>query len=162
MPLSVCRSFDCSAPTVLQETSLLSAMSSVSNARFDTKHRLIRGIALLFLIHAAIDLASPELCRGETLEDDCQGLIAVATLQRIGNASSPVASIAASDQQNTNEPSEQPSGDDDCFCCCSHVLPGAVIAAVAGTDIRSPVTSLECLSAPSPPLARAFRPPRFA
>ena len=136
-------------------------MSSVSNTSFSRKRRLIRGIALLFLIHAAMDLAFPELCRGETLEDDCQGLIAEATLQRIGIASTPVASIAASNKQRTNDPSEQPSGGDDCFCCCSHVLPGTVIAAMAVNDIRSPVTRLEYLSAASPPLARAFRPPRL-
>jgi hypothetical protein len=145
-----------------KQRSLFRAMSSVSNANPNRKRRLIRSIALLFLLHAAIDLTSPQLCMGETLEADCQGLIAVAARQRTDKSGTPVASIATSDKQGTDDPSEQPCGDEDCFCCCSHVIPGTVIAAMAVTNIGSPVTRLEYLSAPSPPLARAFHPPRFA
>ena len=136
-------------------------MLLVSSTRSSTSHRLIRGVALLILSHAAMDLAFPDLCRGETLENDCQGLIAAATRERSRVASSSVAHLEASDKPRTNDPSEQPSGGDECFCCCSHVLPGTVIAAISVTDLRSPVTRLEYLSAASPPLARAFRPPRF-
>jgi hypothetical protein len=134
-------------------------MSSVSNPSSSRKRRLVRGIALLFLIHAALDLASPDLCRGERLEGDFQGLIAVTAQQDKIIAS--VANLATSDKHGTDDPSEQPLGEEDCFCCCSHVLPEKVIAAMAVTDIGSPVTRLEYLSAPSPPLARTFHPPRF-
>jgi hypothetical protein len=138
-------------------------MSFVSNTSSSRKRRLIRGIALLFLIYTAMDIASPELCRGETLGDLGQTLVAMGSPQLLDNDSSNGPRIAASDNQPTNESSEQPSGDDDCcFCCCSHVLPGTVIANVAVTDLRSSVTFLEYLSVPSPPLARTFHPPRSA
>lgn len=122
--------------------------------------RVIRGIALMFLIYTAMDLASPGLCRGESLGDGRPGLVAVARPTRLSSAR--IARVEAGDNQPTNEPAEQPSDDDDCFCCCSHVLPGTVIATVEVTDLRSPSAFLESLSVPSPPLARAFHPPRFA
>ena len=137
-------------------------MSSVSSTRSGPRRRLIRGIALLFLVYTAMDIASPDLCNGEMLGDSRQGLVAVGNPQRTSNARSSVARIEASDHQRTNDPPEQPHDDDDCFCCCSHVLSGTVTAAIAVTDMRSHVTRLEYLSVLSPPLARAFHPPRFA
>jgi hypothetical protein len=137
-------------------------MSSVFNTRFGTRRRLIRGIALLFLVYTAMDIASPDLCNGEVLGDSRQGLVAVGNPQRTSNARPSVARIEASDRQRTNDPPEQPHDDDDCFCCCSHVLPGTVTAAIAVTDMRSHVTRPEYFSVLSPPLARAFHPPRFA
>lgn len=137
-------------------------MSSVFNTRFGTRRRLIRGIALLFLVYTAMDIASPDLCNGELLGDSRQGLVAVGNPQRTSNARPSVARIEASDRQRTNDPPEQPHDDDDCFCCCSHVLPGTVTAAIAVTDMRSHVTRPEYFSVLSPPLARAFHPPRLA
>ena len=138
-------------------------MSSISNTNYPRKRRLIRGIALLFLIYTAMDIASPDLCRGETLGDLGQKLVAIGTPQLLDNDGSTGPRIAASDNQPTNEPSEQQSDDDDCcFCCCSHVLPGTVVANMAVTDISSPVTFLDYLSVASPPLARTFHPPRSA
>jgi hypothetical protein len=137
-------------------------MSSVSNTRFGTKRRLIRGIALLFLVYTAIDIAAPDLCKGETLGDAGHRLIAVGDPKSAGTLGSPIARIEPADQQSPSDPSEQPHDDDDCFCCCSHVLPGTVTAAVAVTDLVSSVTNLEHDSVLSPPLARAFHSPRFA
>ena len=137
-------------------------MSSVSNTRFGTKRRLIRGIALLFLVYTAIDIAAPDLCRGETLLDIGKRSITVSSPKSAGTFASSVARIEPSDQQPTNDPSEQPHDDDDCFCCCSHILPGTVTAALAVTDLISKATNLQSHSVLSPPLARAFHPPRFA
>jgi len=136
-------------------------MSSLSHKRFGTRRRLIRAIALLFLVYTAMDIASPDLCRGKTPGDIGQGLLAIGSPQFIDNGSSTVPRIEALDNQSKHEPSEQPSDDDDCcFCCCSHVLPVTAIANVAVTDLRSQVNFLEHHSVPSPPLARAFHPPR--
>ena len=155
-------SFDCSLRHVLQETSLLQAMSSVSHTRSGARRQLIRAIALLFLIYTGMDLASPDLCRGETLGDGRLGLVAITQPALTRDASSSVARIDASDNQPTNDPSDQPHDDDDCFCCCTHVLPGTVVASIGVTDLVSPMTNFEPHSVSSPPLARAFHPPRFA
>ena len=155
------RFFDCRQAPVLQGTLLFQAMSSVSNTS-SRKRRLIRGVALLFLIYTAIDIAAPDLCRGEILGDIGQGSIAAAAPGSTDSLDSSVARIGLSAQQPSDS-SEQPSDDDDCcFCCCAHVLPARVTAAMAVTDIRSPVTRFEYLSVPSPPLAPEFHPPRFA
>ena len=137
-------------------------MSPVSHTRSGSRRQLIRAIALLFLIYTAMDLASPDLCRGETLGNGRQGLVAFATPQVTRDAGISVARSDASGNRPTNEPSDQPSDDDDCFCCCTHVLPVTVIASIAVTDLVSPMMSSEPHSVSSPPLARAFHPPRFA
>lgn len=136
-------------------------MLLISNTRSATRLRLIRGIALFFVIYIAIDLTSLDLCRGEVLEDSGEGLVAVAGSQLTGTSSLFVARIEASDKLRTNVPSWPLSNDDDCFCCCTHVLPGKVTSPIELTDIRSPKISLEYLSVPSPSLARAFHPPRL-
>jgi hypothetical protein len=82
--------FDCYQPPVLQETSLFQAMSSVSNTSSGRKRRLIRGVALLFLIHTAVDIAAPDLCRGETLGDTGQRSIAVGAPASTDNVGSSV------------------------------------------------------------------------
>ena len=155
--------FDCSSMPVLQETSLFQAMSSVSHTNSNRKSRLIRAVALLFLIYTAIDIAAPDLCRGETLGDSDQGSIAVGAPASNDNVGLSVARIGPLDQQPRNDSSDQPSCNDDCcFCCCAHVLPGTVTAAMAVTDIRSAITRFEYLLVPAPPLAPEFHPPRFA
>lgn len=126
--------------------------------RLDRWRRLIRAIALLFLVHAAIDIASPELCRGEA---DWLGLTAVNSSPLKSDATFAIDPFDRSDSQSTNEHGELPSDGEECFCCCTHVLPGIVIASIVVTDLRSPVTFLAYLSLPSPPLDRAFHPPRF-
>jgi hypothetical protein len=127
------------------------------------RRRLIRGVALLFLIYTAIDIAAPDLCRGETLGDSGQTSIALNAPESTDEVGLSAARIERSDKQPTSNPSEQPSGDDDCcFCCCAHVLPGTVTAAMAVTDMRSPVTRAKYHLVPSPPLAPEFHPPRFA
>ncbi len=136
-------------------------MSPVSKRGSPGKRRLIRGIALLFLIYTAIDIASPDLCRGETLGDIGQESIAAGELQSFDELGSTGCFIEAANSQPTNEPGQQPLGDEDCcFCCCAHLLPGTVIANVGVTDIRSSVSSLQSLLVPSPSLVPEFRPPR--
>ena len=137
-------------------------MLSLSCTRFVISRRLIRGIALMFLIYTAMDLAAPGVCRGEALGDGRPGLVAAAKRPTNQNTTTSIGHKESTSNQPTNEPSERPSDDDDCFCCCSHVIPGSVIGNIAVTDIRSISAYLEYVSVPSPPLARTFHPPRFA
>lgn len=148
---------------MLQETSLFQAMLSVSTTSSSGRRRFIRGVALLFLIYTAIDIAAPELCRGGTLGDSGQRSFAVNAPESTDDLGLSEARIEPSHQPPTSNPSEPPSGDDDCcFCCCAHVLPETVTAAMAVTDMRSPVMRFEYHLVPSPALAPAFHPPRFA
>ena len=68
-----------------------------------------------------MDIVLPDLCRGEIPGDMGQVSVAVGASRFIEKLSSTVPRIEASDNLPTNEPSEQPSDDDCCFCCCSHV-----------------------------------------
>ena len=103
-------------------------MSSISGASSGKKQRLLRGIALMFLIYTAMDLASPDLCRGEAIGDNPQGIVAEVRPRLIDNARQSVDRLEASDKEPTNEPAEQPSDDDDCFAvahmyCLEQSLP---------------------------------------
>jgi hypothetical protein len=109
----------------------------------------------------AIDFAFADPCRGDVLGGS-QRLIAAARPQLTDIVMASVARVEASDNEGTNEPARQPSNDDDCFCCCSHVLPGTVTTTLGVTELRSPGISLEYLAVPSTPLAPAFPPPRSA
>ena len=123
--------------------------------------RLVRAIALLFLVHTGADLVFPQLCSEEPVGIVMNQSFSVAE-DPVGDYQVVAASVPRSNESSENPRREDPPKDEDCFCCCSHVLPGTITAAIAVTDIRSHVTRVEYLSVLSPPLARAFHPPRFA
>lgn len=59
-----------------------------------------------------------------------------------------------------HSPSKAPH-DEDCFCCCAHVVP-AQTHSLAAVPIAAllPDARLD-IAVPSPPLTTAYRPPRF-
>lgn len=126
-----------------------------------SKGRLVRAVAVLFLLHTGADLVFPQLCNEEPVGITMNQSFSVAE-DPVGDYQAVAASVPRSNESSENPRRKDPPKDEDCFCCCSHVLPGTITAAIAVTDIPSHVTRLEYLSVLSPPLARAFHPPRFA
>jgi hypothetical protein len=123
------------------------------------RQRLARAIALLFLIYTAIDLAAPELCKGEG-SAVCPGVQIVGT--RRVEAASMGAVIECSGDLNQKEPAENSQGDEDCFCCCTHVIPEVVTASLEASDVASLAGAHKKLSLTSPAIPPAFHPPRSA
>jgi hypothetical protein len=126
--------------------------------------RLRRGIAIFlvafaFFDMAVIDVFFPQLCGDEQTShsinkpikstDNSSGQIAD-NLWAIGNRGSQPA-----------QDSHQSPADEDCFCCCSHIIPGAhVNVATLNFPPRPddpPITSL-----PSSSPHGVFRPPRHS
>jgi hypothetical protein len=68
----------------------------------------------------------------------------------------------ANRKESPSEPTDPHSQDEDCFCCCAHIVPGMVFVAPTLMDLKSPVTVQVLAAIPTPPLFRPFHPPRFA
>jgi hypothetical protein len=124
---------------------------------------LIRVIALFFIFYTGVDLISPQPC-GEELAGLSAAQIAEVSASRstIEPNSSPISLIKASDHSQHEQPTIPNSDDDDCFCCCSHVLPGMGFTSVIACEPIQLSIIISINSPLSPPLTNAYHPPRFA
>jgi hypothetical protein len=119
---------------------------------------LHRWFAVLLFMFASADLSadmiSPQLC--------CEGIgnLVVSVASSNQNLNDESALVAAEDFGH--EQSESPSNiDEDCFCCCSHILPG-IHFDVSVLDIKPPSSLLINTFLPTPPPQKTFRPPRLS
>lgn len=128
------------------------------------KRRLVRGIALFFVLFAFVDLAFPELC-GEGVQRFAGETHALApadggagdTIQLI----TAVNGVASNDSHRDQSPDQKPHAED-CFGCCGHVLPHLNLLKVsAPTSVPLQFTSARD-DLPSPPLQSPYHPPRLA
>jgi hypothetical protein len=129
-------------------------------------HRLIRRIrwrhlaAFLLLGIASfditvIDMISPQLCGDEAS--------AIPVENADGKSDQNVAVKATIIDQDSlpQQDSSETSTEDECFCCCSHVLPRPVVNHVTLNKMpRINIALIETL--PSPPPQDTFHPPRLA
>lgn len=122
---------------------------------------LARGIAILFLLYTGIDIACPQLCSEE--------LITVASAEETissdfyGQALVPYQyAVSAREESQRNEVPDQKSQDEDCFCCCAHVLPGTVFVTPAVPERKLIVWIQTEFVTPQSELARPYHPPRFS
>jgi len=120
------------------------------------RHPVIRAIALLFLVYTAIDIGCPELCRGEPLADD----FTLTASTKSERETSQDVSIAGVNEQGKETPAE-PCGDEDCFCCCAHVIPTPITVSLESFDASSPDNVEKYLVNLTPALPSEFHPPRF-
>ena len=122
---------------------------------------LRRGIVLIFFVMTLADIASPQNC-GE----DIWRLLKAGPAQVSVQASddfSPAASFISADIQKQQPPSDSDSApaEDDCFCCCSHVLPG-VFFHVDDPGFAPSVSEPTITALPTAPPQIAFHPPRLS
>ncbi len=131
--------------------------------RFSTRNgrckRLTRAVAIFFLLHAGADLALPQYFCAE----DFGGRAAASSTDSIKLAQNGQVASAfdKSDSIPSETPSEQVPHEEDCFCCCAHVLPSADLARIELNELRptQPVSKTDSL--PSPPVREMYRPPRI-
>jgi hypothetical protein len=104
--------------------------------------RISRFVALLLLLWTAVDLSIPSICRGEDPGSN------------MGQGASVV--------QRQDTDLSQPPGfqdDDDCFCCCSHIVPSSHFMADAEAHAVSS-TAVLCESQIDQYPRSLFHPPR--
>ena len=119
------------------------------------KQSLLRGIAFLFLFYTGVDLALTDYHRNETLDLSQAVISADSHDDRLALAAAPTT------PENLPNDSEAPR-DEDCFCCCAHVLPSPVFV---DSDIAV-LTQLRTVpirtTLPTAPIHSLYRPPRSA
>ena len=138
----------------------MSAGFSIGLVRKNHGH-LVRVLVIFFLLHAGADLVMPQyFCSGEEVgsipvQRDALAVISETDIPTLISVSSPTNS-------QPEQPQEQEPHEEDCFCCCAHVLPGAVIGSLVAFDLTSLPSPPGMASLPSPPLRGTYHPPRFA
>lgn len=117
--------------------------------------RIVRAVALFFVLFTVADITLPQyFCGGEEIGG--RTLAAMAAPETAGLGSDP-GTQAPSPGRDSEAPHEE-----DCFCCCAHVLPGLAVTPVVAAELRSQQPPLRLDTLPSPPLSLQYHPPRFA
>lgn len=101
-------------------------------------------VVAFLLLWTLVDLAFPSLCRAE-------GVVA-------GQAQATVAATAQVGP-GSGGGRELPYDDDDCFCCCSHVIPGSHIA-ISSPELTNRSKITIAVSEPFALPHTFFHPPR--
>jgi hypothetical protein len=109
--------------------------------------RLTRAVVIFFLAAIALDLSFPELCAADRLD--------------IPVFSSNASRQEVSQSRGTEDEEQIPiSRDDDCVCCCAHVVPVS-IAPFNPTLTESPQAPFVHVPAVERLSPELFRPPRL-
>ena len=145
---------------MLQTYRVLSPMKSGWNISKLRKGRLVRAIALLFLFHTGVDLLFPQLCSEEPVNMAVSQSLAVSK-ERINDDTS--AQLAASLPNDSGEDQRSdPPRDEDCFCCCTHVMASPGFINPGNAELKLPTSLQQNISLLSAPLNNPYHPPRFA
>ena len=131
---------------------------SLSNALGESsRRRVMRGIAVLFLLYTAVDLATPQLCSGEAIS------ITTAQVSVVRDNAKPAAvAISSEDHSSRNQPPKHESQDEDCFCCCAHIVPGVRFVSPNILELKSAFHMQTEAVTPQSELETPHRPPRFS
>lgn len=121
--------------------------------------RLRGSLVGILLAFAFFDLAIVDTCFPQLCNDEQEMHFFASPIESATTATDEPGAIANHDQQPTHDSIPTPS-DEDCFCCCSHIVLGYAIGAVTSSappGIGLPMDDI----LPSPPPQDTYRPPRF-
>lgn len=129
------------------------------------KQKLFRGIVLLFLVYTGLELAFPQFCGEKSITIlGSSGVLAAERLPSDKSASvsksvtnSPEAALPGIPQEDREVPK-----DEDCFCCCAHVVPAGIFAGPETVELTSLASLQHTLAVPTASLLAPYHPPRFA
>jgi len=117
-----------------------------------------RWFAVLFLLFASaeisVDVISPELCC-----EELSGLVSSGS--SFAAARDDVDKISAVDNSTHGESSNPGSTEEECFCCCAHILPSLHFE-VAELGVEPLTSSLANTILPIAPPQSAYHPPRLS
>lgn len=127
---------------------------------YKQKRQIFRAIAILFLFYTGADLLVPQICAEERGFASPQSIAPKLEVHRqvaYANSLQP----DANDSEKNQTP-EQPCQDEDCFCCCAHLVSGSVFDGTAIADVRVNSLPRDSILVSSPFPKAHFHPPRFA
>jgi hypothetical protein len=150
--------FDCSLRPVLQESSIGRTMRSAWNMDGLRRLRIIRGLAVLFLLFTLVDILCPPACceNAELLSAARDNYSRV-----VAGAGDEASSVAVSSQSGTEHSPDKNCCDQDCCLLCAHMLPVKALGFELVPDTKSPLLVVNDASVLSPSLDATYHPPRF-
>jgi hypothetical protein len=122
--------------------------------------RLRRGIAIFLLAMAFFDMAIVDLFFPQLCGDDQVSLIGTVPVESTEKVADEFAATGNHDSQ-PDQDSHQSTTDEDCFCCCSHIIPSPHVRVATLNCIPQPVDPAIAYL-PSPPPHGPFHPPRLS
>jgi hypothetical protein len=139
---------------------VLYCMKLALNIREFRRSQLLRVIAMLFLLHSGVDMLFPQLCNEE---ESFGGSFSSTWLVAANNGEVEKAfAVDGSCEFPDDQRSDPQHRGEDCFCCCTHVMPSPVFASPDNAELvisRSPVARIFIPAAPSD---NPYHPPRLA
>ena len=119
-------------------------------------------LAVVLLLFASADL-SADLVAPQACCEWLDNLVSAPASQRLSAAQASVdpAAIVAAAEALPQESSPGTDVEEDCFCCCAHILPGTHFD-VSLLHTTPPASFLTNALLPFPPSQSQFRPPRLA
>jgi hypothetical protein len=126
--------------------------------------RLRRGIAILMVAFAVFDMAVidmffPQLCVEEQTSQSINNPV-----DAIDKSTEKIADNLMAVSNRDSQPdqdSHQSSTDEDCFCCCSHIIPGQHVN-VATLNFPPPPDDAALSPLPFAPPQGTYHPPRHS
>jgi hypothetical protein len=114
-----------------------------------------RALALFFLLFTAADILLPQyFCPDEWRP------LPLAVQQALAGQPADLSTLPP----DAPTPEDSRPHEEDCFCCCAHVLPPALLSAAASPNFLSPAPKIITRKAtfPTAPHQPVYHPPRFA
>ena len=134
-------------------------MKFALNIRDFRRSQLLRVIAMLFLLHSGVDMLFPQLCNEE-------GLFGGSFSSRLPSSTNDEVGKAFAVNNSSEFPNDQRSDpqhrDEDCFCCCTHVMPSPVFASPGNAELVISRNTVHRIFIPSAPSDTPYHPPRLA
>ncbi len=130
-------------------------MKLALNIRELQKSQLLRVIAILFLLHSGADMLFPQLCNEESFGGSLSSTL-------VSSTHSDVLAVTASSELPREQPSDPQHTDEDCFCCCAHVMPSPVFESPDDAELVISRSTVARISIPSAPSDNPYPPPRLA
>ena len=135
------------------------AIGFIVNQR--TRRALQRAVSVLLLTLCFFDLAIADVLFPGSCERESEMLPVVVVASTATELHQGSTTITDSQQENRQAPTESSSVEDDCFCCCTHLVPVEFYKPSQPLFHSEPITSY-LRSLPSAPSAELYHPPRLA
>jgi hypothetical protein len=135
-------------------------MKLALNIREFRRSQLLRVIAMLFLLHSGVDMLFPQLCNEEETFGGSFNSTRLSTTNdaEVGKAFA----VDGSSEFPDDQPSDPQHRDEDCFCCCTHVMPSPVFASPDDAELVISRSTVARIFIPSAPPDNPYHPPRLA
>jgi hypothetical protein len=125
------------------------------------RRALQRGISLLLLVLCFFDLAIADVFFPGSCERESEILPLVTAASTTANLELSNLLITDFQQENRQAPAKSSPGEEDCFCCCTHIVSVAFYKFARPLLQTEPIASYP-LSIPTAPHIKLFHPPRLA